>query len=1039
MLLCLFTSSHSCFQAYDVDQMVQEVQKTCLLPIPDYICYLTVFQLQASMTKKRYALLFVFLFCLMGIAEKATATHAAGGELIYEWVSDSTYRFYFKFYRDCNGISEPVTIDMCYYSTCSGASYTSVLNKVTGPLPNGGVNGQEVSTGCPGYANTCSGGAATNPGYREWWYTNLVTLPLKCNFWKFYIAINARNNNITNLDNPGGQTLHIEATLNNLAAQGNSSPYFTVKPIPFMCVNTPYTYNNGANDINSDSLVFTMIQPLNSSGLGCQANPPINSIAWATGTPAYNTTNNPLQTNNTFVINPQTGQMNFTPSITQTAAITVQVQEYRNGVLIGTVMRDIQVVVLNCNSPTPIFSQDPGSFTGVQTGANGTLEACALQPLTFCSWATSPSTSAVLVASSNNGTVAPGSNVTYTNQATDSVQICFSWTPQLADSGLKIITFTVKDSTCQPPGILLSQTFSVPIFINPITRARTDTSVCPGGTVQMSVQGGANFTWSVLPGGDVNSLSCTNCQYPIANPTVTTSYLVVSDLGNNLCQLNSDTVTITVYPSPVFDLGADRITCLGGSVQLNSNFTPTPGTNYIYSWSPGTYLSATNIPNPVSTPTQDITYTLTITPVGAISCPSTDQVNVRVLKGFTIFNKDSAICKGASVQINAFGPPEYNYTWVPPVGVSNPNVLSPIITPDTTRTYTVTARYPGCPDTSRSITFEVQPVPQVFAGVDRLLCFADTAQLFALVEPASYPGYSYSWSPTGSLDNPFVANPIFVAQVTSTLTATVRTPAGCTGSDNVKMEVVNPDFMTISSPDSLLCPRDTAQLVVNSATAVSVVWTPTTKLSDPTSFQTLVWPDATTIYYAVGIDNNNCKDTASVEVIVHPGATLSLADSARIFPGESYQILPATNCAYFQWFPAQGLSSTSISNPVAQPETDTRYYINAVTENGCTLTDSIDVFVSTESLVNIPNAFLPGANGAANNLTVKVKGIASLKSFTIFNRWGTKVFETADINQGWDGTLNGKPQPMGVYIYMVEAVTNSGRPFVKQGNVTLIR
>ena len=49
------------------------------------------------------------------------------------------------------------------------------------------------------------------------------------------------------------------------------------------------------------------------------------------------------------------------------------------------------------------------------------------------------------------------------------------------------------------------------------------------------------------------------------------------------------------------------------------------------------------------------------------------------------------------------------------------------------------------------------------------------------------------------------------------------------------------------------------------------------------------------------------------------------------------------------------------------------------------------------------------------------------------------MFETSNLEEGWDGNLNGAIQPMGVYVYMVEAYTNTGRRVYKQGNVTLIR
>ena len=66
-------------------------------------------------------------------------------------------------------------------------------------------------------------------------------------------------------------------------------------------------------------------------------------------------------------------------------------------------------------------------------------------------------------------------------------------------------------------------------------------------------------------------------------------------------------------------------------------------------------------------------------------------------------------------------------------------------------------------------------------------------------------------------------------------------------------------------------------------------------------------------------------------------------------------------------------------------------------------------------------------------------GDATLKNFSIYNRWGMKIFETKDINQGWDGTYNGEPQPLGVYVYIAEGITATGKTFRKQGNITLMR
>jgi gliding motility-associated-like protein len=68
-----------------------------------------------------------------------------------------------------------------------------------------------------------------------------------------------------------------------------------------------------------------------------------------------------------------------------------------------------------------------------------------------------------------------------------------------------------------------------------------------------------------------------------------------------------------------------------------------------------------------------------------------------------------------------------------------------------------------------------------------------------------------------------------------------------------------------------------------------------------------------------------------------------------------------------------------------------------------------------------------------------LRGVVKLNDFIIFDRWGNKVFETTDINAGWDGTLNSTPQPEGVYVYQIDAVTANGNSIRKVGNVTLIR
>ena len=119
---------------------------------------------------------------LLCFSSEVKATHAAGGELVYEWLSGSTYRFYFKFYKDCapGTATEPASLPFCYYNSCNSTTGQVTAFKMT-TLPGNLPNGQPVSLGCPGFPTTCDNGAL--PGYREWWYSADITFPTQCNFW----------------------------------------------------------------------------------------------------------------------------------------------------------------------------------------------------------------------------------------------------------------------------------------------------------------------------------------------------------------------------------------------------------------------------------------------------------------------------------------------------------------------------------------------------------------------------------------------------------------------------------------------------------------------------------------------------------------------------------------------------------------------------------------------------------------------------------------------------------------------------------------
>ncbi len=995
---------------------------------------------------KLYLLILLPLLWVTSVPLTARASHAGGGELIYQWISDSTYRFMFKFYRDCTGIAPGGPWELCATPNCIPANpnitgFTTQMQLWTGALPGGGANCSPVTSGCSNAKTKCeSTSVDAPPGFQECWYSAIISLS-QCNYWRFKVSISGRNlaNNITG----GTGNLYLETTFNNLFFQGNSSPYFSIKPIPYACINFPFSYNNGAVDPDNDSLVTDIVTPQYESIVPPPC-PPSPLLCGMFG--GFSTVNNPFATNNTFNINPQTGQLNFTAAQKGPQTLTTRVKEYRQGFLIGYIMRDVQVQVMECSSIVPSVKPLEKTVIGGNI-VNGRANGCVGQQLSFCYDITSSDNLAVLKAEDNHAQAIPAANITYSTQGTDSIRGCFTWTPGINDVGLKGYIVTVKDSTCRPPGIMLYYTFTIPIYIwAPTKVVASDTSVCPGDPAFLSASGGENFQWSVLPGGDpLSSLTNTNIPNPVARPKATTFYVATSTINPYCGATTKDTIRIDVMDAPRFTKHGDTITCPHNPVMIDLKPTPPSGVTYTYKWKASTnpkYLNNDTIPNPISNPFGDVTYTVVLGTT-ASPCKDYDTVYVDVLDGYLIENIDTAICEGSSVQIRATGDSRYSYTWVQdPLSnstLSSGFVLQPLISQGAIGKYyySMKASFPNCQDSVSGFTIETQPIPTVSVDDDSKICFGDTLKLHGLVTP-TYP-YALKWTPGAALDNDAIAGPIFNAKQVGpqTLKFVAASSAGCSDSDEVTLTVFSADFMTISN-DTAICSGDSIQLHLTTTGIKNFKWNPDINISNKQNLDPYVWPAATEYYKVFGLDTNLCTDTVVVKVTVKPNATLDMPDSVRIYPGDAYHIQPGGNCLYYNWFPPLGLNKTNISNPIAKPDVNTRYIVNARTEEGCKVTDSINVIVIPDSYIDIPNAFSPGS-GPNGKLKPVHLGTATLKSFTVYNRWGAKMFETKDLDAGWDGSFNGEPQPIGVYVYSIEAVTPAGRILNKKGDVTLIR
>lgn len=409
---------------------------------------------------------------------KAQATGAAAGELMYKWVSGSTYDLLVRYYHSCGGGPEPTTFTVCYTNTCDSFQGTLTLNKISGNLPQTvcGHGGLPLPDSCSNSISTCQNPNATLPGYKEFWYYARVTLPSQCDFWRFSTAAPNRNPAITNLANPGASAMYLESTLYSAAGTGenpgNSSPCFLIKPILYINNGIPISHFPGAIDADGDSLTYELIMPRDQDS-GC------NGVDMAFSQPQFQLLNNPFATGNTFSLNSATGHMTFISSMLQVANIAMLVKEYQNGVLRGTTVREMQIVTLPGSGAPP----QPGLPTTITGGQafNGRIEGYAGQLLQFCFPVLASDTTARLEGRDNHNSpppgispVAPGASLAYNNIYTDSLNVCLSWTPTLSDTGLHSIIITILDTVCHPPGLPRQTTFALPIYIYPPTAVIKD-------------------------------------------------------------------------------------------------------------------------------------------------------------------------------------------------------------------------------------------------------------------------------------------------------------------------------------------------------------------------------------------------------------------------------------------------------------------------------------------------------------------------------------------------------------------------------------
>lgn len=585
----------------------------------------------------------------------------------------------------------------------------------------------------------------------------------------------------------------------------------------------------------------------------------------------------------------------------------------------------------------------------------------------------------------------------------------YLWTPNLsltADNIANPLAFPNDTTTYVVQGTDLnscSNYDTIIVIVNPlpVVNAGLDVSICANDSVQLNATGTGTISWS--PGSSLSdSLSFT----PWASPQTTTNYIATLTDSNNC--MNNDTVIVTVNNLPTIFAGNDTSICIGDTLQL----TATGGTTY--SWTPNQYINNTTIANPFVYPPNSYTYIVSST--DANNCSNSDTIAITV-NNLPIINagNDVQICIGDSTQLIATGGNTYN--WTPSNTLSDPLIDSPIAFPSDTTTYIVQGIDLKNCSNKDSVTVIVNPLPQANAGSDQDICLGNSANLTAT------GGISYSWTPSNTLDNNNISNPVATPDTTTNYIVMVTDTNSCSQSDTVTVNV----FRIFTSPDTAICVGDSVQLGVFGSTGLTFNWTPSTGLSNPAISDPYAIPSSNITYTVTVTNIAGCVDQDSLSIIVND-TPLSSFDT-QIDAGCDGAIVTFTNTSQNYsstlWLFGDGSTDTQTSVEHSFPygsnfnailvTTNTEGCKDTASFNGNTL--SFEDYFSIE----VPNVFTPNNDGVNDHLKISLAGkLYECIDMQIFNRWGEVMFISTGNNTTWDGrTMEGVPVPDGTYFYII--------------------
>jgi len=388
----------------------------------------------------------------------------------------------------------------------------------------------------------------------------------------------------------------------------------------------------------------------------------------------------------------------------------------------------------------------------------------------------------------------------------------------------------------------------------------------------------------------------------------------------------------------------------------------------------------------------------------ANKCNVRDTITLTALPTpFFSLGSDTSLCEGEKYIIQAPFNPNYLYQW------QDNTVADNDIADNPGKFYVRVTNQYNC-TASDTINIAYRPLPVFSLGNDTVLCSGKV-----LLEKPQLPNGTYLWNNQTTFPTLKISQPgIYWLKVSE---------GGCQNTDTIKVSY-KPSPVVSLGKDTGLCVGQTLLLNAVNPGNSKYLW-------QDGSLQ----PDYSVHVagkYSVNVNIDGCDTTAEIVINYFNRPVVSLGNDTTLCITQQLKLTASYPGSTIEW--QDGTTGENYTVTMAG-----RYVVAAT--NICGITkDSIKVeFENCACKWSIPNAFTPNHDGNNDLFMPGNSCLFSNYSFVIYDRWGKRIFLSSDAKKGWDGTINGRSQPSGTYVWIMEYTdTLTGKHEKKSGTVILL-